>query len=66
MRSGVHLRLPLTLTLSPEGRGECVAQDANLCPLFPRHISGCARFPLPSGERARVRGCRSIPAGVPA
>lgn len=52
--------LPLTLTLSPEGRGDGVAlgRDASALtrrlpsPMHPSHL----RFPLPRGERVRVRG----------
>ena len=59
--------LPLTLTLSPEGRGDCVAfgRDASALtrrlpsPMHPCHL----RFPLPQGERGRVRGRHMRQAG---
>lgn len=55
------LRRPLTLTLSPEGRGFPVAWPACAgaltarLPTLPR-MRHDARFPLPAGERVRVRG----------
>lgn len=59
--------LPLTLTLSPEGRGDCVAfgrgASALTCRL-PSPMHPCRwRFPLPPGERARVRGRHMRQAG---
>lgn len=52
---------PLTLTLSPGGRGDSVVRNALSHPLtrrlpILRHASHRARFPLPKGERVRVRG----------
>lgn len=48
---------PLTLALSPEGRGNGVAHDGARRTLFLRRSGSCgALFPLPPGERARVRG----------
>jgi hypothetical protein len=43
---------PLTLALSPEGRGN------HVCPVPVPPASSRATPPLPSGERAGVRGAR--------
>ncbi len=52
---------PLTLTLSPKGRGDCVVHFADVHALtprlpVPRDAAGSRTLPLPLGERAGVRG----------
>ena len=48
--------IPLTPALSPMGRGSPVAQLLTVCSPSLRHHCRIWRFPLPFGERVRVRG----------
>jgi hypothetical protein len=56
---------PLSLTLSPKGRGNCDAPFVKGCSFInglptSRDAVAGAQFPLPLGERVRVRGSAPV------